>query len=240
MASSDLIDVNTTDFLDEDPEIRGQKYVCLSFLSPESVIKNKSVFFAQKFLEAVGRDISTMFDNISEKCAEDDGIQDMVKGLRDRYDYVNSTGDGIYEEYESFLRKFGDDIDRDYLEKNNFQTCVRGIKVRGTYDTLPEAQNRAKQIQKFDKNFNVYVAQTGCWCPWEPNPDGMQSEFADSQLNTLMKKYNDNREMKEEMYQQRKGDIQQPVKMHPDITEEAGPSITVTVSELAESLENNI
>jgi hypothetical protein len=234
---SNIIDVKTQDFLDEDPEIRGQKYVCLSFISPESAIKNKGVFVAQKFLQAVGRDINTMFDNISEKCAKDDAIQDMIKGLRDRFDYINAKGDGIYEEYESFLRKFGEDMDRDYLEQNNFQTSVRGIKVRGTYDTLPEAQNRAKQIQKFDSNFNVYVAQTGCWCPWDPNPDGMQSEFADSQLNTLMKKYNDNREMKEQLYQLRKGDMQQPVKMHHD---DIDPAINISVTELAQSLENNI
>jgi len=237
---SNLIDLKKQDFLDEDPEIRGQKYVCLSFLSPEAAIKNKDVFVAQKFLQAIGRDINTMFENISEKCAGDAAIQDMIKGLHDRFDYINADGDGIYEEYDAFRRKFGEDMDRDYLVKNEFQTCVRGIKVRGTYDTLPEAQNRAKQIQMFDAKFNVYVAQTGCWCPWDPNPDGMQSEFADSQLNTLMKKYNDNREMKEQHYQQRKGDIQQPIKMHHDDAAEFDPAINVTVTDLAQSLENII
>jgi hypothetical protein len=33
------------DLLDEDKPIGGQKYVCLSFISPEDHIKNKELFF---------------------------------------------------------------------------------------------------------------------------------------------------------------------------------------------------
>ena len=32
------------DFLESDDQIRGQNYVCLSFVSPENVLKNKNVF----------------------------------------------------------------------------------------------------------------------------------------------------------------------------------------------------
>lgn len=39
------------DFLTEDPEISGQKYVLLSFLSPEKVLANKDQYFFSKFLE---------------------------------------------------------------------------------------------------------------------------------------------------------------------------------------------
>ena len=97
---------------------------------------------------------------------------------------------------------------------------MRGIKVRGSYETLPEAQNRAKQVQKFDKKFNVYVAQVGCWCPWDPNPDALESEFADTKLNTLMKKYNENQAAKDTLYEQRKEKM----------------TSTVTVTELQEEL----
>ena len=40
------------DFLDEDTEIPGQRYVLLSFLSPEKVLDKKELFFFQKFLHA--------------------------------------------------------------------------------------------------------------------------------------------------------------------------------------------
>ena len=38
-------------WLESDKEIPGQKYVCLSFLSPEKVLANKDVFFFNRFLE---------------------------------------------------------------------------------------------------------------------------------------------------------------------------------------------
>ena len=39
------------DFLEEDPEIRSQKFVLLSFLSPENVLENKDQFFFGEFLK---------------------------------------------------------------------------------------------------------------------------------------------------------------------------------------------
>ena len=39
------------DLLDEDKSIAGQKYVCLSFVSPENILKQKEHFFFQEFLK---------------------------------------------------------------------------------------------------------------------------------------------------------------------------------------------
>ena len=33
------------DLLDEDTAIAGQKFVCVSFISPEDIIKKKEIFF---------------------------------------------------------------------------------------------------------------------------------------------------------------------------------------------------
>ena len=42
------------DYLDEDEPIRNQNFVCISFLNPEDVIKNKDVFYFSKFVEKLG------------------------------------------------------------------------------------------------------------------------------------------------------------------------------------------
>ena len=39
------------DLLEEDKPISGQKFVCLSFLSPEKILKDKKVFFFEEFLK---------------------------------------------------------------------------------------------------------------------------------------------------------------------------------------------
>jgi hypothetical protein len=44
-------------FLEADDEIRGQKYVCLSFLTPDrGILRNKSLYFFNKFLEFYAMD----------------------------------------------------------------------------------------------------------------------------------------------------------------------------------------
>ena len=39
------------DLLDEDQPIAGQKFVCLSFLSPEKILKNRELFYFNSFLK---------------------------------------------------------------------------------------------------------------------------------------------------------------------------------------------
>ena len=51
---SNKIDENECeeDFLSVDHSVPGQNYVCLSFLSPESLIQNKEAFKCVKFLQS--------------------------------------------------------------------------------------------------------------------------------------------------------------------------------------------
>ena len=39
------------DMLDEDKPIAGQKFTCVSFVSPEKILKNRELFFFQQFLK---------------------------------------------------------------------------------------------------------------------------------------------------------------------------------------------
>lgn len=200
-----LVSVKEEDFLDEDPPLRGQNYVCLSFVSPEEVIKKKEVYFFQNFLSGFSGEMKELFKNLSEKYKED---LDKFKMLEDRYAYIFKE-DALKEEYNFFLNSNGSDLDKQYYEDNNFQTSIRGIKVRGVFDTLREAEIRAQVLKKLDDRFNVYVAQVGCWCPWSPNPDDISAqEYAESHLNTLMKKYKDNQDQKNYFYEERKKELQ--------------------------------
>lgn len=58
MSSSDAASAEKPQvFLESDDEIRGQKYVCLSFLTPNrGILRNKDLFFFSKFLEFYAMD----------------------------------------------------------------------------------------------------------------------------------------------------------------------------------------
>lgn len=200
---ANLVPVKQQDFLDEDLAIRGQSYVCLSFLSPEDVIVDKKVFLLNKFCGEVSRDVDELLTSLGTKYAGDKETLEMVKVLRDKYEYLGK--DAVMQaQYDAYVAAHPE-LEDQYHREHGFQTSVRGIKVRGTYDTLQEAQNRVKQIQRFDDRFNVYIAAVGCWCPWSPNPDDIKDNvYTETQLNTLMKGYHENADQRDEMHAMRK------------------------------------
>ncbi len=220
------------DFLDEDVEIRGQKYVCMSFLSPESVLLKKDIFYFSKFLSGIGRDVTALFDNLTSRFegSEDGEVQDMIRSLRDRYDFLNSDA-ALQTQYDTFL-SLNPQLQAEFDAENDFQTSVRGIKVRGSYETFAEAENRVKQIQKFDKKFHVYIGSVGCWCPWDPSPDSVgQQEYGETHLNTLMKQYNENIQQRDEMHEVRRKLFSEPNPAPAVEIEDVTPEEPVVVQE---------
>ena len=111
----------------------------------------------------------------------------------------------IKEAYDTFMYKNKKKLDDDFFAANSFRTTVQGLKVRGVFDTYGEAVNRAKTLQKIDPSFNVFVGQVGFWLPWDPEPHTVaDQEYADDQLNQLMKKYKENEATRDELYAQDK------------------------------------
>ena len=111
----------------------------------------------------------------------------------------------IQEDYQTFMYKNEDKLEEVFFKKNDFHTTMRGIKVRGVYSSTDEAQARAKRLQKSDPSFNIYLGHVGKWMAWEPNPDKVgDQEYANEQLNTLMKKYRENEENREVFYNEQK------------------------------------
>lgn len=214
----EVVSTKQVDYLDQDPEIRGQKFACVSFLSPEDVLRNKEVFFFSKFLAHIGKDVTDLFQNLSMKFAEHPHIVDMIKNIKERYDYL-AQPDAMQEEYRLFKGQSSETLESQFYEQNNFQTSIRGFKVRGSYESLKEAQLRAEAIKKFDKKFDVYVAEVGCWCPWSPYAgDISDQEFAETQLNTMMKKYKENLDLNAMTYEARKAYMVEQNKKNAQLT----------------------
>ena len=162
----------TEDFLEVDPPIGGQSYTCLSFISPEKVLADKNLQFMHKFLKTIGKN----------------------------YDLDETS---IVAKYQDFLYINEDKLQAEYDHVHDFKTSTRGVKVRGTYSSLKEAQMKAAKLQKTDPNFNVYIGQVGYWLPWDPRPDAIEGqEYAESELNELVKKYKENQTNKDSHFRE--------------------------------------
>lgn len=195
-----------TVMLDQDTSIRGQKYALISFVSPEDVILKKEVFMFDKFLEHFSSDVENLLIGIlaCPDLRENQTIKDMVSNVRERHACIFNPDD-MSIEYTFFKNMKGDELEKEYLEKNNFQTSIRGFKIRGSYETLPEAKKRGELLSRIDKDFNIFVCEVGCWSPWSPDPnDVAESEFRDSRLNTLLKKYKEAGDLRDTVFEGRK------------------------------------
>jgi hypothetical protein len=169
-----MTEEDKTDYLEVDDNLPGQNYVCLSFISPESMIDSKEAFKVSKFLQSYCKDADLKIDDVMKK-------------------------------YTDYTYKYQEELQKDFDEKNKFQTNVRGLKVRGTYSTREEAEKRAKTLQSLDSEFHVFVGQVGYWLPWDPCADKVQDEhYINDQLNEMMEKYKDNNINRDIFYEEEK------------------------------------
>lgn len=236
-------------YLEADKEIPGQHYCCLSFVSPNKVLKNKDIYYFSQFMkdyevqykiratesflmaeankvQEAAATAQTVLENLKlkpETISVEDlsgaiaSIVEMRKTLtRDmaadleahvKANVAEFKESKLLDAYETFVFKNKKKLEDDFFAQNSFRTTVQGLKVRGVYDTYNEAVARAKTLQKLDPSFNVYVGQVGFWLPWDPEPhDVADQEYADDQLNMLMKKYKENESQRDEYYAEVKKD----------------------------------
>jgi hypothetical protein len=220
MADPELVSTKQEDYLDEDKPIRGQNYALISFLSPEDVLKEKEVYYFSKFLDKFGKDMKTLLDSLENKYPDS---ADLVKTIKSNHEYIFNS-DELDEQYKFFKSVNSADIESEYHKKNNFKTSMRGVKIRGVFDTIEEAKKRSEFVKKFDSKFDIYICQVGCWIPWSPNPNDLaEQEYSESQLNTLMKQYKQNIDSKDEMFEERKRGMMGSAKSASEHLEEVDP-----------------
>jgi hypothetical protein len=78
-------------------------------------------------------------------------------------------------------------LENEFSKQNEFQTSVRGLKIRGVFPTQAEAELRCKMIREVDPNHDVYVGPVGMWLPF--HPDAYKTgkvEYLEKELNELM------------------------------------------------------
>jgi len=200
--NKNLIKVEDRDLLDEDPPITGQKFYLVSFLEPEEILKQKETFMFEKFMDSTLSELGDVLKFLENKYVDDKGI---FNTIRQRYDYL--TTKNFHEQYQYFKRN-ADDLEEEYYAKNDFQPTRRGFKVRGAYDSIPEAQAKCKKLRVLDPNHHIHVAQLGTWCLFNPNPDDIaDQQYAYEELNTLMSKYLENRQHAKEFFDNRKNEL---------------------------------
>ena len=180
------------DLLDEDKPVAGQKFSCISFISPEKIIKQRELYNFQEFLkqwdmhkslEKFNQFLSFLsfkytlnFDNLTKD------LQDFCS--EEKENLFTST---LEDEYKNFMDMNDTRLEDNFNSRHSFQTSTRGLKVRGSYPSQEEAELRCKMLREVDPNHDVYVGPVGTWMPFHPEAYKTgRVEYLEEELNQLM------------------------------------------------------
>ena len=234
------------DLLDEDKPLAGQKFVCLSFVSPEKIIKQRETFMFEKFVQqwdfSKSMEKFTQFLNfISFKYSLD--FNTLTKDLEEfaLEEKHNLFFTSLADEYKSYLDAHEEKLESEFNEENQFQTSTRGIKVRGSFPSQQEAELRCKMLREADPNHDVYVGPVGMWMPFHPEAYKTgRVEYLEQELNELMNEKNKNEKNAKQEFDKRVRETKEKA-MEENIAKakETGAKLTQTLNKDGELVSIN-
>ncbi len=225
------------DLLDEDQPIAGQKFACISFVSPENILKNKNLFFFDSFLKQW--DISKSLEKFTQflnflaykyNFNFDNAMKDLEEFNKEEKEKLFATH--LDDEYKSYLDRNEEDLEKQFNTQYDFQTSTRGIKVRGVFPSQQEAELRCKMLRELDPNHDVYVGPIGMWMPWEPEAYKTgRVEYLEDELNQLMHEKKKNDEKTKMHFDQRVKDAKsKAIEDNIQKAKESGNTLTQTLN----------
>ena len=176
----------TEDYLNVDNTVPGQQFCCISFISPESVIKKKEIFILHNFLKHVSSEY-----NISE--------EDLIDKFED-YKYMNekTLSQTFTEENDFVCNTRGVKVRGSYDTKQEAEFRAKLLQKKDPNHSV----------------FIGQVGYWLPWDPSLTYVDDIDGEYLNNELNTLMKKYKENQENKDAQFNElvsEKMAIKQPV-----------------------------
>jgi hypothetical protein len=197
------------DLCDEDTPIAGQKFACISFVSPEKTLKKREVYLFDQFIKQweFSKSMERYFDfvhfiaykyNLKVEILIDD-FNDFVKEETDKL-----KKSGIEDDYKNFMDKQEEKLNEQFNREHSFQTSVRGLKIRGVFPSQEEAEMKCKKLREQDPNHDIFVGPVGIWVPWDPDAYKTgRVEHLEEELNALHKEKLKNEEMAKKEFEER-------------------------------------
>jgi hypothetical protein len=226
------------DLLEEDKPISGQKFVCMSFISPDKILKQKEIFYFEEFLK------NWEFNKSMEKFLQfvnfisfkyNISFEDLNKDFKDfvQEEKENLSKSSLADDYKTYLDNNEDELQKKFDLQNNFQTSTRGLKIRGSYPTQEEAELRCKMLRELDPNHDIMVGPVGIWMPWDPEAYKTgRVEYMEEELNQLMNEKQKNEANAKTAFEQRvKETKQKAIEENIKKAEKTGNTLSQTIDE---------
>jgi len=226
------------DLCDEDQPIAGQKFACISFISPEKILKKREVYLFDNFVKqweftkSMGK-YNDFLHFLSYKYNL--SIEDVIKDFNDfsKEEEIRLKETSVDDDYKNFLDKNEDRLSEQFNREHSFQTSVRGLKVRGVFPSQEEAELRCKKLREYDPNHDIFVGPVGMWVPWDPDAYKTgRVEFMEEELNQLHQEKVKNEEKAKQEFERRiKETKKKAIEDNIKLAEKSGNVLTQTMDE---------
>lgn len=197
------------DLCDEDQAIAGQKFACMSFVSPEKILQKREVYLFNQFIKnwEFSKSMERYFEFIhfisyKHNINVETLIGDFNDFVKEETDKLKKSG--IEDDYKNFLDKQEDKLNEQFNREHAFQTSVRGLKIRGVFGNQEEAEEKCKKLRESDPNHDIYVGPVGVWIPWDPDAYKTgRVEHMEDELNALHSEKMKNEELAKKEFEER-------------------------------------
>ena len=226
------------DVLEEDSGIAGQKFSCMSFLSPEKILDKRELFLFDRFVEQwdFTKSMTKFGDFINFISYKYNlNVENLMTDYNDfcKEEQQRLKENGVSDDYNNFLDKNEERLTEQFSRDHAFQTSVRGLKSRGNFATQEEAEMQCKKLREKDPSHDIFVAPVGVWLPWDPNAYKTgRVEFMEEELNKLhQEKIKNEAKAKDEFEKRVKDSKRKAIEENIIKAEKSGNVLTQTITE---------
>jgi hypothetical protein len=231
------------DLLDEDSPIAGQKFACMSFVSPEKILKKRETYLFEKFVEQwdLSKSMSKFGDFLNfiaykYNLSIETLTADFNEFTKEEEVRLKADASVVENDYKNFMDKNEDRLNEKFNRDHAFQTSVRGLKLRGVFGTQDEAEARCKKLRESDPNHDIFVGAGFTWIPWDPDAYKTgRVEFMEEELNQLHHEKVKNEEKAKQEFDARVREAKRKaIEENVKKARESGNKLTQTLSEEGE------
>lgn len=226
------------DLCDEDAPIPGQKSVCLSFVSPEKILKDRELYMFEAFVKQwdMSKSMEKFYDfmqfvSFKYKLDVETLMSDLADFVKEEESKIKAKT--LDEDFRTFVEKNEDRLNSEFQKKHEFQTSVRGLKIRGVFGTQEEAELHCKRIREKDPNHDIFVGPVGIWIPFDPDAYKTgRIEFMEEELNQLHSEKMKNEALAKEEFEKRVRETKRKaIEENIKIASKSGNKLTQTIDD---------
>ena len=226
------------DLCDEDQPIAGQKFACLSFVSPEKILKKREIYLFDEFVKQweFAKSMEKFSEFVQFMCYKyslqpDDVMKNFDEFKTEEQSKLREAS--VLDDYKNFLDKHEDKLNEQFNRDHAFQTSVRGLKLRGVFPTQEEAEMKCKKLREMDPHHDIFVGPVGVWMPWDPDAYKTgRMEYMEEQLNELHKAKLENEEKAKQEFDRRiKETKKKAIEENIKLAAKSGNVLTQTIDE---------